>query len=88
VCKRKSARSISSAWQAATAAAKAAACYGKSRRAPDFYKIVAIDVSYYDVELVPHARFDGAAAVAQLEAQIGLALGYANLFFVNEEKKW
>src|SRR6266571_2905322 len=53
----------------------------------DFYKIVAIDVFYCDVELVPHARFDGAAAVAQLEAQIGLALaGIANLFFVNEEK--
>src|SRR6266700_3629254 len=53
----------------------------------DFYKIVAIDVSYCDVELVPHAGFDGAAAVAKLEAQIGLALaGIANLFFVNEEK--
>src|SRR6266705_5057561 len=53
----------------------------------DFYKIVALDVFYCYVELVPHARFDGAAAVAQLEAQIGLALaGIAYLFFVNEEK--
>src|SRR6266581_438 len=53
----------------------------------DFYKIVAIDVSYCDVELVPHARFDRAAAVAKLEAQIGFALaGIANLFFVSEEK--
>src|SRR6266851_2991478 len=53
----------------------------------DFYKIVPIDVFYRKVELVPHAGFYGAAAVAQLEAQIGLALaGIANFFFVNEEK--
>ena len=50
-------------------------------------EIVAVDVFHRDVELVPHACFDGAAAVTQLEAQVGLALaGVANFFFVNEEK--
>src|SRR6266704_1931795 len=50
-------------------------------------EVVAIDVFHHDVELVPHAGFDGAAAVAKLEPQIGLALAsVANLFFVNEEK--
>ncbi len=50
-------------------------------------EIVAADVLRRDVELIPHTSFDGAAAIAELEAQVGLALaGVANLFFVNEEK--
>src|SRR2546426_4495756 len=53
----------------------------------DLDEIVAADVLCRDIKLIPHAGFDGAAAVAELEAQIGLALaGVANFFFVNEEK--
>src|SRR5260370_9448385 len=49
--------------------------------------MVAADAFRRDVKLIPHARFDGAAAVAKLKPQISLALaGIANLFFVNEEK--
>ena len=51
-------------------------------------EIVAADVLGNDVELIPHARFDGAAAIAKLEAEIGFAFaGVATFFFVNEEKR-
>src|SRR5436309_6351490 len=51
-------------------------------------EIVATDVLGHDVELIPHTRFDGAAAIAKLEAQIGLAFAsVANLFFMNKEKR-
>ena len=51
-------------------------------------EVVAIDVLHRGIELVPHSRFDGAATIAELEAQISLAFtGAANLFFVNEEKR-
>src|SRR5438477_1689037 len=54
----------------------------------DLDEIVAADVLGRNVELIPHARFDGAAAVAKLETQIGFAFTrVANFFFVNEEKR-
>src|SRR5260370_5389955 len=62
--------------------------------AVDFYpsvdldEVVAGDAFGSGFELIPHARFDGAAAVAELQAQILFALASVpNLFFVNEEKR-
>src|SRR5882757_5468817 len=53
----------------------------------DLDEIVAIDVFRHDFKLLPHARFDCAAAVAEFEAEIGAAFtGVADFFFVNEEK--
>src|SRR5258708_9287421 len=53
----------------------------------DLDEIVAADVLRGDIKLIPHACFDGAAAIAEFEAQIGLAFaGVANFFFMNEEK--
>ena len=51
------------------------------------HEIVAIDVARDHLKLIPHARFDGAAAVAQLHAQIRAPLArVAHFFFVNEEE--
>src|SRR6266851_1200085 len=51
------------------------------------HEIVALDVFGGGFELVPHARFDGAAAVAEFEAKIRAALArVAQFFFVHEEK--
>src|SRR5260370_26429715 len=50
-------------------------------------EIVALDVFRGGFELVPHARFDGAAAVAEFEAKIRAALArVAQFFFVHVEK--
>ncbi len=54
----------------------------------DFDEIVAADVFHRGVKLIPHACFDGAAAVAEFKAEISLAFtSVANLFFVNEKKR-
>ena len=52
-----------------------------------FDEVVAIDVFGDDFELIPHAGFDGAAAVAEFHAEIGAAFArVADFFFVNQEK--
>src|ERR1700720_1364011 len=53
----------------------------------DLDEIVAVDVFRGDFKLLPHARFDGAAAVAEFQTQIGAAFaGIADFFFMNEEE--
>src|SRR5580693_8829996 len=53
----------------------------------DLDEIVAADVFHREFKLIPHASFDGAAAVAKFKTQVLLAFaGAANLFFVNEKK--
>src|SRR6266404_4382459 len=52
-----------------------------------FYEVVAMNVLGGGFELVPHASFDGAAAVTELKAKIRAALArVAQFFFVNKEK--
>src|SRR6266436_10337038 len=54
----------------------------------DLDEVVAGDAFGRGFELIPHARFDGAATVAELKAQVLFAFtSVANLFFVNEEKR-
>src|SRR5690348_9900346 len=52
-----------------------------------FDDVVARDVPGGGLELIPHARFHGAALVAELEPQIGFAFArIAKLFFSHQEK--
>src|ERR1700674_5043394 len=53
----------------------------------NFDEVVAVDVARGGLKLVPHARFNRAATVAELQAEIGLPFpGVADFLFVNEEK--
>src|ERR1700676_1148710 len=53
----------------------------------DFYEVVAADVFGWGFEEIPHARFDGAAAIAEREAEVGAAFaGVADFFFVDKEE--
>jgi len=53
----------------------------------DLHEIIARDAFDGSFELIPHACFDGAAAVAELKAQIGFAFAsVADLLFTNKKK--
>src|SRR5260370_25947718 len=53
----------------------------------DFYEVVSVHVASGNFKLIPHARFDRSAAVAELQAQVSLSFpGIANFFFVDEKK--
>ena len=87
---RKSTRSISSG------RARRTCCEGELRLVAidfdaglDFDEVVAIDVFGDGFEKFPHAGFDGAAAVAEFEAEIGLALrACCEFLFRGRGKKW
>ncbi len=53
----------------------------------NLYEIVAIDVFCDDFKLLPHTRFDRAAAVTKFQTKVSAAFaGVADFLLVNEEK--
>src|SRR5579871_1154551 len=53
----------------------------------NFDEIITIDVLSDDFKLVPHAGFDGAAAIAEFKTQVSATFArVAHFFFVYEEK--